>query len=169
MSTRRYFLGSLATLLGLSQLPAVGKLKLPRLDRRSALDLLLAGYQVQSVILSLCDVGLKLEGLPINYSSLSCRLHMMDIPAEEVVSTVKAYNVTLLDKARGVWVDCDDTTFTDVTGGEAGLLIAFQFTNGTSPVVSFLNDGKCFAGLPVTPNGGPIYVQMPASGLVRLS
>jgi hypothetical protein len=73
-------------------------------------------------------------------------------------------NLTGKSVTNGVF-DCDDITWTSVTGDQAEALIIYIHTGveGTSRLVAFIDTGQ--TGLPVTPNGGNITYQVNASGL----
>lgn len=63
--------------------------------------------------------------------------------------------------------DCDDPSFSSVTGDVSEAVIFFLDTGtaSTSRLVYILASAT---GLPVTPNGGPITVTLSASGLFRI-
>lgn len=129
-------------------------------------ELLSLGVEVQKVGVSLCDVDMRMEGIPRGqHLNLGCRVYIEDVPQSFVSATANAMNVFIRDG----WLHCDDVTFHSATGDEAGLLIHFEFTNGARPILAFMTDSTCFFGLPVTPCGGQIHVQMPREGLVRLA
>lgn len=64
-------------------------------------------------------------------------------------------SLTTKSVANGVF-DCDDITWTAVSGSSAEALILYIDTtvSGTSRLVLFMDTGQ--TGLPVTPNGGDI-------------
>ena len=69
--------------------------------------------------------------------------------------------------ANGVF-DCDNVTFTAVTGNSVEALVIYIDTGtaGTSPLVAYIDTSV--TGLPVTPNGGDITITWNASGIFSL-
>jgi hypothetical protein len=62
--------------------------------------------------------------------------------------------------------DADDYTFTAVTGDQAEYLIYYDDTPGTEATKQLILFLDTFtSGMPVTPNGGDIAVQLHASGI----
>lgn len=65
--------------------------------------------------------------------------------------------------------DCNDPTFSSVTGAVAGAIVVYKDTGtaGTSPLICYLDT---LTGLPVTPNGGDLIFQVDngASRLFKL-
>lgn len=180
---RRYFLQSMGALLGIAAAPKLATAVTAPYPR-SARELLAAGYQVEAVVLSLVDTYFHLIGLPRNRADLGCVHHTKDIPPAERIATVNAVGVTLnstktyaaashgriVEISSEVWLDCEDATFFNVSGGySVGLMVALRFTNGAEPIVGFLTNSTCFNGLPVTLNGGNLHVQMPSEGLLRIA
>lgn len=136
----------------------------------SAADLLLSGYHVESVILSLLNVDFTIPGLQTNKLGLNCHLPMSVLPQKEVYGTVKAHNVSLIEVGSSLWLDCDDVTFMSIAGTCSGLAIGLQFEQGMGePLVAFLTDDRYFFGLPITPNGGSVHLTVPSPGLLRIS
>lgn len=132
----------------------------------SIAELLSLGVEVESVGISLCDLSMSVEGIPINcHAALSSRVYYEDVPASCIFGTLNAMNVCL----HGNWLDCDDVSFYSVAGGHAGLMVHFNFTNGAKPILTFLRDSRVFSGLPIFLNGGNVHVVMPNEGLVRLA
>lgn len=166
---RRYFLGSLGAVLGIAAAPKLATAVTTPYPK-SARELLAAGFQVEAVIVSLVYADFYLIGLPLNRADLGCTYQTRDIPPAERLATVRAGNVTVSSGERGVWLDCDDASFYDVSGdGAAGLMVALRFTNGEEPIVGFLTDSNHFSGCPVIPNGGNVHVNMPIEGLLRIA
>ncbi|MBK8200296.1 MAG: hypothetical protein IPK75_18270 [Acidobacteria bacterium] len=130
-------------------------------------ELLSFGVEVRKVGISLCDVDMRVEGIHLNqHMNLGCKVYFEDVPQSFVSATANAMNVFIRDGS----LHCDDVTFFSATGNEAGLLIHLEFTNGSRPILAFLTDSRYFLGLPITPNGGTIHVQMPRrEGLIRLA
>ena len=83
---------------------------------------------------------------------------LSDIAIGERVAT--SGNLTLPTTVAGA-ADAADVTFTDVTGDISEALVIYQDSNEatTSRLIAYIDTAT---GLPVTPNGGDIQVQLSA-------
>lgn len=81
---------------------------------------------------------------------------LSDIPLASRVAT--SPNLSGKDATAGV-ADCDDITWTAVTGDQSEAIIIFQDTGleASSRLICYMDTA---VGLPVTPNGGDITVQI---------
>lgn len=91
---------------------------------------------------------------------------LSDVPAAARVANVALANVTVGVVGDGV-VDCDDFSFTAVTGDafEAIVIVNDTGVEGTSELVALIDNG---GSLSVTPDGGNINVTVAAGGLFTL-
>ncbi len=89
---------------------------------------------------------------------------------DDLVGAIVGSAVTLASVAypSAGKVDCNDFTFTSVTGNSAENLVLFKSTgtNSTSPLC--VNYDTFSSGMPVTPNGGDIAITVNASGLFTI-
>ena len=90
--------------------------------------------------------------------------------ADDIIAGAKVAtsgNLTTKSATNGTF-DCDNFTWTAVTGDESEAVVFWIDTGvqGTSRLVLFLDTGV--TGLPVTPNGGDINLNVNASGLFTL-
>lgn len=88
---------------------------------------------------------------------------LSDIPSGARVAT--SANMASKTTTLGV-ADCDDFSFTSVTGDPSEAIVFYKDTGtaSTSPLIAYLDSAT---GLPVTPNGGDINVLI-SSGSNRL-
>lgn len=93
-----------------------------------------------------------------------------DVAAAARVATaaVSAEVVNVIDTEDAIF-DCDDILFSSVTGDsvEAFILYKHTGTESTSRLICYID--TVTSGLPVTPNGGNITIQIPANGLLRFN
>lgn len=82
-----------------------------------------------------------------------------------IVST--SGNMASKTVASGVF-DCADFAFSSVSGAESEAIIFYIDTgvSGTSRLVAYFDTG--ITGIPVTPNGGDINIQLNGSGIFSL-
>lgn len=97
-------------------------------------------------------------------TSLSADVDEADITDSGIVATATLAGISI---ATGV-LDCNNPVFTSVTGDESEELVFWQdtSTDTTSPLCLRIDTAS--SGLPITPNGGNITVEVNASGLFKL-
>jgi len=96
--------------------------------------------------------------------NLSTDEFLSDIPAGERVATSSALTITV----TGGTVDCDDFTFSSVSGDEFEAVVFYKDTGSaaTSPLLVYFDTAT---GLAFTPAGADIEVTINASGLFTWS
>jgi len=87
------------------------------------------------------------------------------VPAAVVATSGNLANVSVGMSAGTATVDCDDWTWSTVTGDQAEAVIIYKDSGSTDTSLLVIYYDTFSSGMPVTPNGGDINVTVNASGL----
>lgn len=88
--------------------------------------------------------------------------------ARVATATITGETVSVIDTEDAI-LDFDDVVWTSVTGDSVEAVIIYKHTGteSTSRLLAYID--TVASGLPVTPNGGNITLQLPSGGLLRIN